>query len=294
MKRVPLISIILIAVSCNPKENADNIPKIGDLLAPSGAYSALPYLIKGDNEQLYFSWVERIADTVIFKYSQWSDQTWSNPIEIARGTDWFVNWADYPMISSDVEGRMMSHFLAKSANGTYSYDVHVSQSSDGRVWSEDFIPHRDGTPTEHGFVTMLPYKDKFVVAWLDGRNTGLTDHSSATGHGAMTLRSAFISKDGNMEKEVELDDRVCDCCQTGGAITSNGPVIVYRDRSENEIRDMSIVRLAEGEWTPPKTIFADNWEIAGCPVNGPRVSSIDNILAIGWFTASEGQSHLSG
>ena len=100
----------------------------------------------------------------------------------------------------------------------------------------------------------------------------------------MSVRGAFIDKQGNKKDEWELDNRVCDCCQTSAAITTNGPVVVYRDRSENEIRDMSIVRFINGKWTAPKIIFPDEWKIAGCPVNGPRADAIGNHLAIAWFS----------
>jgi hypothetical protein len=103
----------------------------------------------------------------------------------------------------------------------------------------------------------------------------------------MTLRGAVIGKDGSKSNEWELDNRVCDCCQTTAAITANGPVVIYRDRSDEEIRDMSIVRFVNGQWTEPKTIFPDNWKIAGCPVNGPRVDAIGNNLALAWFSSPD-------
>jgi hypothetical protein len=92
--------------------------------------------------------------------------------------------------------------------------------------------------------------------------------------------------------EWELDNRTCDCCQTGTALTDNGPIVIYRDRSDEEIRDMSIVRFVDGQWTEPKTIYADNWKIAGCPVNGPRVDAIGNNLAIAWFSSPEGNANV--
>ena len=56
---------------------------------------------------------------------------------------------------------------------------------------------------------------------------------------------------------------------------------------------MSIVRFINGKWTAPKTIFADNWKIAGCPVNGPRASAKGNTLAIAWFSAPEKNSKVN-
>lgn len=109
----------------------------------------------------------------------------------------------------------------------------------------------------------------------------------------MTLRGAMLDKTGTKTKEWELDGRICDCCQTSIAITANGPVVVYRDRSKEEIRDMSIVRFVNGEWTEPKTIFfADEWKIAGCPVNGPRADAIGNNLAVAWFSMKENKGEV--
>ena len=65
------------------------------------------------------------------------------------------------------------------------------------------------------------------------------------------------------------------------------PVVVYRDRSDEEIRDMSIVRYVNESWTSPKTIHADNWQIKACPVNGPRADAIGNNLAIAWFSMKD-------
>lgn len=224
------------------------------------------------------SWVEKDSTQTTLKYSKYQSGSWNNPEVIANGNDWFVNWADYPMISVNSKA-MMANFLAKSSSGTYSYDVNLSIKNDSS-WSEAFIPHNDGTPTEHGFVSMIPIpNNQFQVAWLDGRFT-------ASENGAMTLRTALVKKDGSISEEAELDNRVCDCCQTGGALTQYGPVFVYRDRSEDEIRDMSIVRFVDGEWTSPKTIYSDNWNIHGCPVNGPRISALGNNLGVAWHTGA--------
>ncbi|MBK7651802.1 MAG: hypothetical protein IPJ20_15225 [Flammeovirgaceae bacterium] len=81
--------------------------------------------------------------------------------------------------------------------------------------------------------------------------------------------------------------------QTTAAITSNGPVVVYRDRSDEEIRDMSIVRLINDEWTKPQAVHEDHWKIAGCPVNGPRISNYENTLAVTWFTAASDSAQVN-
>ena len=64
---------------------------------------------------------------------------------------------------------------------------------------------------------------------------------------------------------------------------------VYRDRTADEIRDISAVRQADGEWTEPATIHNDGWEIAGCPVNGPAIDTMGDRISVIWFTAAENE-----
>jgi hypothetical protein len=130
------------------------------------------------------------------------------------------------------------------------------------------------------------------AVWLDGRNTKAAastsdGHEHGHGGGAMTLRTAEFDPTGNLFEEMELDHRICDCCQTDAAMTTQGPLVVYRDRSEQEIRDIAIVRKRNGEWTKPALVHADNWKIAGCPVNGPAIATNGDNVAVVWFTAAE-------
>jgi len=293
---VNAVAVALIVTACSPKnESASKENSSNDLTAveiPALANASLPYLITGDDDNLYFSWVEKKdSGWVELKYAKMEGDSWSEPELIATGNDWFVNWADYPMVAVDAAGNMMAHFLAKSSVGTYSYDVNiVMKKADEVAWSEPTIPHKDGTPTEHGFATMLPQGNgNFQISWLDGRNTGGGDHESHGGGGAMTIRTALMDMDGSLTEEAELDNRVCDCCQTTGVNTSNGPVVMYRDRSEMEIRDMSIVRSVNQTWTAPTPVYEDNWNIDGCPVNGPRADALGNDLAIAWYAAANNQ-----
>jgi hypothetical protein len=256
---------------------------------PSEENSQLPRLYS-NGAALYFSWVTRKDSIDYLKYSKYDGANWSPAVAIADGNDWFTNWADFPAIAEN-NGTVLTSLLQKSANGTYTYDVKLSLSKELERTKKNFILHNDGTKSEHGFVSMLPYnKDGFFVTWLDGRNTA-GGHDTAGEHGAggaMTLRSALVGANGTITQRTELDTRVCDCCQTSAAMTSNGPVVVYRDRSDEEVRDISIVRAINGTWTQPMTIGEDNWKIAGCPVNGPSVDAIDTSLAVAWFTASTG------
>jgi hypothetical protein len=145
------------------------------------------------------------------------------------------------------------------------------------------IPHRDTSLTEHGFVALWPDGARLGAAWLDGRKFEKSQHSPAN---EMMLATTGISAAGRRGAETALDERVCDCCQTSAAVTSSGPIVVYRDRSPDEIRDIAIVRRVDGTWTKPALVHADGWRINACPVNGPAVDARGNRVAVAWFTAA--------
>ncbi len=258
------------------------------LPSPAADGSGEPYLFTSEDNEVLLTWISESKDTDNqLLLSKLNGDKWSNPTSILSGRDWFVNWADFPTIVSN-GNLLLSHVPTKSGSGTYAYDVSVIMSKDdGITWDAPFILHDDSTQTEHGFVTALPYKDGFFLTWLDGRNTG-GGHGHGDDQSAMSIRGAIINGNGEKTDDFPLDMRVCDCCQTGAAITDNGPIVVYRDRSNFEIRDTYIVRMVEGKWTEPMVVFKDGWEISGCPVNGPKAAAVGNNLAVAWFTAAKG------
>jgi len=281
-------AIVLFALACclcAPPSFAE----VRELPSPAAADSVAPSLYAAANGRVYLSWIDRLgAGRHAFRFAVKEGDGWSNPIKIAEGTGWFVNWADFPSLIALRDGALVAHWLVKSGSGTYAYDVNVARSTDGgKSWSKPIVPHRDGTQTEHGFVSLFAAPGKPLEAvWLDGRETRPADSKHDHGGGAMTLRYATIGPDGSLSKEAMLDARVCDCCQTAAALTAQGPIVVYRDRSDREMRDVSIVRLRDGRWTEPRPVSSDNWEMHGCPVNGPAVAAAGNRVAVAWFTAA--------
>jgi len=280
---------VLAACSSSP-DSSSQMDAISYLESPAQGVSGEPFLFTLQDSIVYLSWIEKEGEESAFKFSSRRNGRWDSPSTIATGDTWFVNWADYPMIVGN-GNEFIAHFLEMNGESDYAYDVKLTSSADrGTTWSTPAVLHDDGRQAEHGFVSMVPYNENFFITWLDGRNSvmdEMKDPGDHNGHGgAMSLRAAILDSKGYKIEEWELDTRTCDCCQTSAAITSNGPVVVYRDRSDEEIRDISIVRLINGQWTKPETIHRDNWKIAGCPVNGPRVVAVANDIAVVWFTAA--------
>ncbi len=261
---------------------------VRELPCPADSSAAEPYLFTDAKGRIYLSWIEKKDQLATLNYAVLENGKWSAPGKISEGSDWFVNWADYPMIASDGSNNLIAHFLQRSGTGTYTYDIKVTSSANaGKTWNQPVLLNKDGKKAEHGFVSMLPHDNKFFVSWLDGRNAAIEgSHGHSSDHqGEMTLRAAYLALSGNILNEWELDARVCDCCQTSSALTADGPVVVYRDRSLEEVRDISIVRFVNGSWTKPKTVYPDGWKFEGCPVNGPKVVASGNAVAVAWFSA---------
>jgi hypothetical protein len=275
--------------SCTDNTN-DKQPEISAAItmmkSPAGDSCAEPYLFTDKNGTVYLSWIEKKGKHSSLNFSTIENNRWAEGLKIADGNNWFVNWADYPVIANDGNNNFIAHFLEKSDTSKFTYDIRMLAWSDsGEVKGSSALLNEDGKKAEHGFVSLIPYNDGFFACWLDGRNTASGESQGGHGHhGEMTIRAATLDKNGKKINEWEPDGKVCDCCQTTAAITSSGPVVVYRDRSDGEIRDMSIVRLINGQWTSPQTIHADNWKINACPVNGPRADAIGNNLVIAWYS----------
>jgi hypothetical protein len=258
------------------------------------------------------SWLERLdAKRHALKVARLEGERWSSPATVALGDSFFVNWADFPILLALDARRLVVTWPWKHKGGdVYAYDVRMSFSRDGgRTWSRPTLPHRDDTPTEHGFVALALEGEGVRAVWLDGRRAIIEKlHAEAHGgkaaatadgdaagkesgageehgHGEMALFTAWIGLDGSLAHEGQLDARVCDCCQTAAVATPAGVVVAYRDRAPDETRDISVLRMAGGSrWSPPVTLHPDGWVIEGCPVNGPALDASGARVAAAWFT----------
>ena len=208
-----------------------------------------------------------------------SANRWSLSSTIAEGSNFVANWADFPSLFVAANGTMAAHWLEYGESRS-AYGIRVRTSRDnGRTWTAAAVPHA-ATPGEHGFASFFDAPGGGIgMVWLDGRDVG--GHGST--HGAMAIRSTTI-QNASPQGETLLDPRVCDCCQTSATRTSEGVLVAYRDRSDAEIRDTAVVRFVNGKWSPPQAIGSDNWNITGCPVNGPVAAAIGRSAAVAWFT----------
>lgn len=274
--------------------SADWRPKITPVTSPSGSNAAQPQMTVSSRGVL-LSWIERAGTRAALKFAERTPKGWSPVITVAEGNDWFVNWADVPSVVRLHDGTLAAHWLQKSGSETYAYDVRLTHSADdGRTWAPSFTPHSDSTKTEHGFASLFQMVGGGLgLVWLDGR--GMKTAAGHAGHGAdagaMSVRFGAYDKAWKRTSETLVDGRACDCCPTTAAITSEGPIVAYRDRSDDEVRDIHVARMEHGAWTDGRPVHSDNWKIAACPVNGPMLSARDRSVVLAWFTVKDDIGH---
>ncbi|MDA0329985.1 MAG: sialidase family protein [Gemmatimonadetes bacterium] len=260
--------------------------------SPAGPKSGEPF-VSASGDHIYMSWLEASAEGGHdLRFARFDGTDWTPAATIAHSESFFVNWADFPSLTPSPDGTLWAHWLQRGQDGGYDYGVRVARSSDeGATWSEPWTPHDDESPTEHGFVSALATDDGMGFVWLDGR-TYAAGADGSEPRREMTLRYRVAGTAGLPGPETLLDGRVCDCCQTDAAMAASGPVVVYRNRSDAEIRDIYITRMVDGVWTEGAPVHGDGWEIAGCPVNGPAVVAEGREVAVAWFTAAGDVPHV--
>ena len=279
------LSLLLLSVAI-----ASPAPSVTELKSPAATGSETPNISVAPDGRVFLSWLEPAGPkNYALKFSLREKQAWSAPQTIASGPNWFVSGADFPSIAFMPDGTMVASWFVATNLQREAYNTNVALSRDsGKTWSKPVLLHKDRKERQHGFASFVPSPDgRLGAIWLDGRKL------DNDGFGDMELVYSSIGKDGSIGTETSLDGRVCECCQTSAAAVPNGMLVVYRDRSAKEIRDIFIARYTNGKWSAPEPLSSDGWEIDGCPVNGPAISSDGKNVAVAWFTAPDEKARVN-
>jgi hypothetical protein len=237
--------------------------------------------------------VETSGDRATLKFAERTPDGWSQARTVSSGTNFYVNAADVPSVVRLADGSLAAHWLqTTSETEDDAYDVRLSFSKDdGRTWSASTTPHHDGKTVQHGFASLFqaPGQNGLGLLWLDGREMKSEGHGNV---GNMTLRAATFNRSGTQASETRVGVRVCECCQTAVAETTDGPIVAFRNRAPDEIRDIYVSRFVGGRWSAPVSVHDDHWKINACPVNGPALSAKGRNVAIAWFTGTADTGHV--
>ena len=260
---------------------------IVDPISSPAARNTTEPQMTAEGSRTILSWLELAGSRTTFRFAERTSSGWSEVRTVVSGRDFMVNAADVPSVRLLQDGTFAAHWLQVDGPDPESYTLQLTRSTDaGHTWSPPVRPHGDALQTQHGFASLFQVPGAGLgVVWLDGRAI----KPEAPEPGDMALRAAVFDADGRQRPEMVVDPRVCECCPTAVAATSEGIIVAYRDRSANEVRDIMVTRLVNGRWTPPTPVYADGWRIEGCPVNGPAISARGSDVAVAWFTANGDQ-----
>jgi len=203
----------------------------------------------------------------------WSGTAWGAPETIAEGADIDASWDQPPTLATSADGSRVAAWVETDPAHPGATRVAVGRAPKGGAWTRLGLVHADGVAAEHGFVSAVPDGDAVRVIWLDGRRTPKG--------GPTELRSARITD--RIGPEVLLDERVCDCCATAATSADGVPIVAWRDRSAEEIRDIVVAPVA-GDAFDPTPVHSDGWKTTTCPVNGAAVDAQGGLLAVAWYT----------
>jgi len=233
------------------------------------------------------SWVEQGDKTAALKFAERTSSGWSEPKQVASGSNWFLSYADMPTVMRLRDGTLVSNWYLSTNPIAEGYDILLAYSKDeGKTWSRPQKPHRDKTKTQHGFVSMFePPSGGLGLVWLDARDQ--ENNTTDPEGGSIGLYAATFDASLKPTGETMVNGRVCECCSTAAAVTDEGVITAFRDRSQKEIRDIAVTRLENGTWSEAKTVHDDNWEVDSCPVNGPAISARGRQVAVAWFNAKD-------
>lgn len=290
------VSVVVLAASaCTPAAAPPHAAEwtlhLEPLASPAGDASAQPQLT-ASKDGVILSWLENAASQTTLKFAERTAAGWSDARAIASGDDFFANWADVPSVVRLADRTLVAHWLQRHGASASGYDVRLVKSTDeGRTWSAPFSPHHDGTNTQHGFASLFDANGGLGVIWLDGRAMKPAVDPNDDDTGDMGLRATRFDRDWKQLPEDPVDQRVCECCPTSAAVTADGVIVAYRNRSADEVRDVYVSRLSGGAWTEPAPVHDDGWKIDGCPINGPALSADGRDVAVAWFTAPHDEGH---
>jgi hypothetical protein len=316
-------------------------PTITAITSPALAKAGEPQLTASTRGVL-LSWIEHASSTTTLRFAERTQTGWTEPRTVASGQDWSVNAIDVPSVLRLSNGELVAQWLQRSGTGMHSNDVRLSYSrDDGRTWAPPFTPYQDEAQRERLFASLFEMPGGALgLIWLDGGTMlaatsdprkAAPDHAhggdpsrqhgggpqgrqaheghggtSGAGVGDMSLRFASFDGAWKQSDSMLIATRVCECCSTAAAVTFEGVLAAYRNRSDDdpstasgspraesngEIRDIYVSRLTQGRWSKPVVVYADNWQIPACPINGPALSAIGRNVAIAWYTVKQDQGH---
>lgn len=290
----PLIySLVFLVVlqSCNNGENSN-----GTIQAPVVRLSDIQnkascvFLTTDEEGRPVASWVETDSQgTKYFYFSYWDAVSRAFAPGRAIPIEQHASFHEegMPKIAVRGDGALLATYETSVPSEKSRFglsDIRYVMSFDrGETWTDpksiqEVIPNSGS----RSFSNLCRLDDGEIgIAWLDTDTTGV--------HRGRPVRFAKTGGGIGFEPSVLVDSAACECCRTAIGSDGNGHItIAFRDLHAGPIRDISISSSPDGGQTfAAATAFSgDNWQVDGCPHNGPSIVRGGGKTYITWFTGS--------
>jgi len=272
---ISALSLILINCASTAKEAQNKQPQLYQSHSfPSIDKARTPRLSSLSNGML-LSWVDISSPVKKLKFSRFIDNQWSKPQIVQQGTNWFINYADYASITALDDSHYVASWLEHTGRRWIDYRFLVSQSFDaGKSWSKPSSPIANNIKGQNGFLSVQINGSNPLFVWISSIGK---DYA---------VQSASLNSKGEWLNLETVDTSSCSCCHTDMSRFGDQILMVYRDRTQDEIRDISLASLKNDQWKEQSIIENDGWKINGCPVNGPSITATESGYVIIWFSAA--------
>jgi peroxiredoxin len=190
-------------------------------------------------------------------FARLSGQAWSQPITVAEHVS-TLGPADRPSLTVIDTQAVRRTLIARTG------DVVALSGDGGRTWTRLPAP---ALP----FASFAGGDEGAYVFWL-----------AADGDGSAKLLGTRV-----LAGETLLDPRVAGGSGTSAAMTWDGPVVVYRDRSAEGGQDIAMVRHQDAQWTLPRPVHVEGWSAVQEPQSGPHVAALRRQVAVAWSTEAQ-------
>ena len=283
------ISILLLsaAAGCAPASQApSDHPQAPIQLGVAGTLNRMPSLASiGDRVVAVWTSTQNDVMDVYAALSEDGGATFSSPHRVNDRPGDVSSNAEQPpravMSESAVTVIWPSRLDGMSA-------IRMSRSTDGgRTFGKAKTLH-ESFKGARGWQSLANGEDGAVHAvWLDGRDAdpsavhrrhGGGGHpapgSSTPGDPRQDVYMGVLRPDGTVA-EAHIARDVCYCCKTAVGIGPSGRVnVAWRHIFPGSIRDIAMATSADGGRTfgPPARISDDNWQLSGCPDDGPAMA----------------------
>lgn len=289
-----------------------------DVNPPSLRHAIAPRLTTlGD--AVYLTWLEKVPPEFEpgvmpelrnppyrLRICRFVDGRWAQPQTIAQGKDLLADPGDVSALAQAQDGTLLACWLSKTAqNPNHAIcEVMLARSTDGgRTWTAlGALPNHSGQ-IDHGYVSLVaePSAGKSAVRafWLETPAAG-HDRDPAKDGFADSIPAALASQlhttliDQTIGPDQLLDDKVCDRCAIDAGAAGKGPIVVYRDRSSAEIRDIAMLRRTnEGAWPADShLVYPDEWMTLSADMNGPAIDTQGDQMIVAWYTGAKSHARV--